>query len=84
MFLAKLFSEMTELIDPFRTAVPFQEQTTWNLTGLALSPNRDCGTKNEEIVAIETPVFVLEINLFLCTEAAMGVSINVCTLFFFS
>ena len=29
--------------NPFRTAVPFWEQITWNLSGL--SPKRDCGSK---------------------------------------
>ena len=30
-------------LNPFRTAVPFGDKTTWNLTGL--SPERDCGSK---------------------------------------
>ena len=30
-------------INPFRTAVPFWEKSTWNLSGL--SPKRDCGPK---------------------------------------
>ena len=29
--------------DPFRTAVPFRGQTTWNLSGL--SPKRDCSSE---------------------------------------
>ena len=33
----------TGVVNPFRTAVPFWGQTTWNLTGL--SPKRDCGSK---------------------------------------
>ena len=32
---------------PFRTAVPFWGQTTWNLAGL--SPKRDCGSKSYAI-----------------------------------
>ena len=30
-------------INPFGTAVPFGDKTTWNLT--CLSPERDCGSK---------------------------------------
>ena len=31
------------IVNPFRTAVPFWGQNSWNLTGL--SPKRDCGPK---------------------------------------
>ena len=33
----------TDLLNPFRTAVPFRGQTDWNLS--RLSPKRDCGSK---------------------------------------
>ena len=36
-------------VNPFRTAVPFGDKTTWNLTGL--SPERDCRSKTIEDAA---------------------------------
>ena len=38
-----LFLGRMTCLNPFRTAVPFWGQSTWNLTGL--SPQRDCGSK---------------------------------------
>ena len=40
------------LFNPFRTAVPFRGQTTWNWSGL--SPHWDCSTKG-----VKTVVFLL-------------------------
>ena len=36
-----IYSGILLVFNPFRTAVPFWGQTTWNLTGLSLK--RDCG-----------------------------------------
>ena len=36
-------SRFRQILDPFRTAVPFWGQTTWKLSGL--SPKRDCRSK---------------------------------------
>ena len=38
-----MFLDSSSPINPFRTAVPFGDKTTLNLTGL--SPERDCGSK---------------------------------------
>ena len=48
----------SRFIDPFRTAVPFWVQSTWNLTGLY--PKRDCGSKNIKLHGISGRfIFVL-------------------------
>ena len=41
--LKSVFGWSIELLNPFRTAIPFWGQTTWILSGL--SPKRDCRSK---------------------------------------
>ena len=49
-------------INPFRTAVPFWGQSTWNLTGL--SPQRDCGSKIVLFAAV-SPIPVWGLRPFI-------------------
>ena len=44
------FERKIQAEEPWRTAVPFRGQTTWNLSGL--SPKLDCGSKSPEKVLL--------------------------------